>query len=173
MRAKPKTYKGKFTKRQIVNEEPKSALVLLLVFFLVIGSYLIANKSVLQSYAQNCFAKQKSKKSPKKEVVSATVREVTAYNAGDPNQCDNSPCIAYNGENICNALAKGHKRCATNAFPIGTHLHIENYGQCLVVDRMNSRYENRVDIAFPEDQKKEAINWGLKKLEVKVIEYRP
>ena len=42
-------------------------------------------------------------------VRSETIRVVTAYNAGDPRQTDDTPCIAANGENICKALAKGKK----------------------------------------------------------------
>ena len=39
-------------------------------------------------------------------VKSETVRIVTAYNAGDPRQTDDTPCISANGENICQALQK-------------------------------------------------------------------
>jgi len=100
--------------------------------------------------------------------VKAEYRSVTAYNAGDPNQCDNSPCISANGENVCTAIALGYKRCAANFVPFGTILDIEGYGECLVVDRMNKRFPNRVDIAMPADWKSQALSWGEKNLLVVV-----
>ncbi len=39
-------------------------------------------------------------------VESETVRIVTAYNARDPGQTDDTPCISANGENICNIHAR-------------------------------------------------------------------
>jgi len=106
---------------------------------------------------------------PVREQDKWVVREITAYNAGDVNQCDSTPCISANGENICEALRMGFKRCAANFVPLGTDLIIEGYGNCKVTDRMNSRYKNRVDIAFPlgDDH---AIKWGLKKLNVMVVD---
>lgn len=97
-----------------------------------------------------------------------TIREVTAYNVGDISQTDDSPCISANGENICEALEKGYKRCAANFVPIGTDLIIQNYGECKVTDRMNSRYKNRVDIAMTLEEKERAINFGLQRLLVTV-----
>ncbi len=105
----------------------------------------------------------------KKIVKSRRIRTISAYNAGDVNQCDGDPCTAANGENICNALAAGYKRCAANFVPFGTILEIEGYGECLVVDRMNSRYPNNVDIAMSYDQKKEALKFGRRNLNVKII----
>lgn len=98
-----------------------------------------------------------------------TIREISAYNAGDPAQTDSTPCISANGENICTALALNYKRCAANFVPFGTTLEIEHFGKCLVVDRMNSRYTNRVDIAMRADEKQRAISFGLQKLNVKII----
>lgn len=106
---------------------------------------------------------------PKISLSEGVIREVTAYNAGDPAQTDSSPCTSANGENICLALELGYKRCASNAFPFGTRLQIENYGECMVVDRMNSRYSSRVDIAMKKEEKQRAINFGLQKLVVAVI----
>jgi 3D (Asp-Asp-Asp) domain-containing protein len=102
------------------------------------------------------------------EAHKGVIREVTAYNVGDPSQTDGSPCISANGENICNAIAQGYKRCAANFVPLGTDLYIQNYGECKVVDRMNSRYQNRVDISFGADEKERAIKFGLQNLLVVV-----
>ncbi|MEE9496024.1 MAG: hypothetical protein V3V39_05810, partial [Desulfobacterales bacterium] len=74
------------------------------------------------------------------DTVSASIREVTAYNVGDPKQNYGNPCISANGENICAALNLGFKRCAANFVPFGTQLYIDHYGVCTVTDRMNRRY---------------------------------
>ena len=42
--------------------------------------------------------------------------------------------------------------------------------QCVVVDRMNKRYHNRVDIAMKKDEKPKALNFGVRKLKVTVLE---
>jgi len=103
------------------------------------------------------------------EVISETVRYVTAYNVNDPDQCFGNPCISANGENICNALELGYNRCAANFVPLGTILFVENYGECLVTDRMNSRYKNRVDIAMKKDEKEKALIFGIQKINVKIL----
>ena len=100
--------------------------------------------------------------------LQGVLREVTMYNAGDPAQTDSSPCISANGENVCNAIALGYKRCAANFVPLGTDLIIQNYGECKVTDRMNSRYKNRVDIAVGADEYQRAINFGLQNLLVTI-----
>ena len=98
------------------------------------------------------------------DTVSASIREVTAYNVGDPKQNHGNPCISANGENICAALNLGFKRCAANFVPFGTQLYIANYGVCTVTDRMNRRYRNRVDIAMKVTEKDKALQFGLKSL---------
>ena len=109
-------------------------------------------------------------KNPDYIVRSETIRIVTAYNAGDPGQTDDTPCISANGENICKALAKGKKRCAANFVPLGSHLHVEKIGVCRVTDRTNKRYRNRVDIAMQRDEYHEARRFGRQKLTVKIID---
>ena len=109
-------------------------------------------------------------KNPRYMVRSETIRVVTAYNAGDPRQTDDTPCISANGENICNALAKGKKRCAANFVPLGSFLYVEKIGVCLVTDRTNKRYRNRVDIAMQRDEYLKARRFGRQKLTVKIID---
>lgn len=108
-----------------------------------------------------------------KKVANATapssIREVTAYNAGDPKQNYGNPCISANGENICTALNEGLKRCAANFVPFGTQLYIAEYGVCTVTDRMNRRYKHRVDIAMKVTEKDRALQFGLKKLKVTIV----
>lgn len=102
------------------------------------------------------------------EVVSKTLRTVTAYNAGDVAQCDSTPCIGASGKDICKILASGGKVVAANFVPLGSKLRI-NGEVYTVEDRMNKRYPNRVDIAMKLDEKKRAISFGTQVLEVEII----
>ena len=104
-----------------------------------------------------------------KNVESEIIREVTSYNVGDISQTDSSPCHSANGENICRALELGYKRCAANFVPFGTILMIDKYGECMVTDRMNSRFNNRVDIAMKLSEKERAIKFGKQNLLVRVL----
>ena len=90
------------------------------------------------------------------EIKSQTIREVSAYNTGDINQGSGDACISADGENICQALDNGYSRCAANFAPFGTELLLASLDkswrfQCVVVDRMNKRYRNRVDIAMKKE----------------------
>ena len=107
------------------------------------------------------------------EVSSETIRTVTAYNVGDPNQTDDSPCIgAYSKVNLCEEVAKGKNVCAANFVPLGTELLIEaengwNF-HCIVWDRMNERFGERVDIAMNLWEKDRALRFN-QKLKVKIL----
>lgn len=103
------------------------------------------------------------------EVVKVYNITVTAYNVGIEAQTDNTPCTSANGENICEALRLGYKRCAANFVPFGTILNIEGYGQCLVTDRMNARYKYRVDIAMNADEIQAARTFGVKFAKVEIL----
>lgn len=100
------------------------------------------------------------KKTYKYQPIQTGYRDITMFNAGDPNQTDSTPCISANGENICTALALGYNRCASNEFDFGTRLEIRGLGECIVVDRMNSRYKTEVDWALTAEQKQKAIDFG-------------
>ena len=115
-------------------------------------------------HPNNSASKKESKIS-----IAEQIREVTAYNVGDPSQNYGDPCISANGENICVALEKGLRRCAANFVPFGTKLHIEEFGLCTVTDRMNKRYKSRVDIAMKLNEKDKALKFGLRKLHVQII----
>ena len=57
------------------------------------------------------------------------IREATAYNVGDPNQNDASPCIgAHANLDLCKLVAAGKLVIATNAYPFHTKLYIEGLG---------------------------------------------
>ena len=98
---------------------------------------------------------------------SGTIRQVTAYNSVEW-QADETPCIAADGTDICERHRAGERICASNAFPFGTRLALhgdEKTITCVVADRMNSRYPNRVDLFMDKDVDA-AISFGIQELYV-------
>ena len=151
-------------KGKILNlaKSTKSLFILLIIFTALDIAYADPMMSLLQ------YPKTQDYK-----VKSETIRVVTAYNVGDPRQTDNTPCISANGENICRALANGEMRCAANFVPLGSRLYVDKIGVCLVTDRMNKRYRNRVDIAMRKDEYRKALRFGRQKLHVKILDNKP
>jgi len=97
------------------------------------------------------------------------VREVTAYNVGVREQTSDDPCIGATGENLCRLVARGLKVCAANFVDPNTILHIEGFGECVVLDRMHRRFAHRVDIAMREDEVDRAVEFGVQRRQVKVV----
>lgn len=94
----------------------------------------------------------------------------TAYNVGNPNQTDDTPCIGAANVDLCELVDKGHCVLAANAYPLGTTLYVyELETECTVLDRTAQKYHNRIDLAFPKDKYNEAIEFGKQTLWVKVI----
>lgn len=108
--------------------------------------------------------KVNTKKEDKLVLSGGTIREVTAYNVGDPRQTDNSPCIGASGDDICKLLKQGQKICAANFVKLGSFLFIKGYGRCQVLDRMAKKNNGKVDIAMPKENIKEAMKFGRQKL---------
>jgi 3D (Asp-Asp-Asp) domain-containing protein len=106
-------------------------------------------------------------------LVDESIRTVTAYNAGDPLQTDDTPCTSANGEDICRALEAGQKHCAANFVPLGTELHIETYGWCRVSDRTHPRYRDRVDIAMKKEERRKATAFGKQQLRITGLRKAP
>ena len=150
--------KGKIIKFNTIS----TGILVLLIFFSVFG-----NASADPSGSKMLVHRDRLYR-----VKSETIRVVTAYNVGDPRQTDDTPCISANGENICRALANGEMRCAANFVPLGSHLYVDKIGVCLVSDRMNKRYRNRVDIAMRKDEYRKALQFGHQKLQVKILDNR-
>ena len=148
--------KGKISKSAIIVKS-------LFVSFITIGVFGIA-------YAEPTTSQSLVHHNQHFKVKSETIRVVTAYNVGDPNQTDDTPCISANGEDICQALDNGERRCAANFVPLGSHLYVDKIGVCLVTDRMNKRYRNRVDIAMRKDEYRKARRFGRQKLHVKILD---
>jgi len=96
----------------------------------------------------------------------ARTRTVTAYTSY-PEQTWGDPCIGAWGDNLCELYAE-HSICASNAYVKGTRLHVDGWGECTVLDRMNSRYPDRVDIYMGYDTPA-AMQWGIRTVNVKEI----
>ena len=96
------------------------------------------------------------------------VREVTAYNVGVKEQTNDQPCLGATGENLCRLVARGLKVCAANFVAPKSILHIEGYGECIVLDRMNRRFAHRVDVAMRGDEADKARVFGVQRRHVKV-----
>ncbi|MBP6942724.1 MAG: 3D domain-containing protein [Candidatus Buchananbacteria bacterium] len=82
---------------------------------------------------------------------------MTAYSS-TPDQTDDSPFITANGTRVKDGIV------AANFVPFGTKIKIpELYGDKVftVTDRMNSRYQSRVDIWM--NTRQEAIQFGVKR----------
>jgi 3D (Asp-Asp-Asp) domain-containing protein len=101
--------------------------------------------------------------------IAGIVREVTAYNVGVKEQTSDTPCIGASGRNLCELVERDVKVCAANFVPLGTILNIEEYGMCVVLDRMHRRFAHRVDIAMKGDEIEEARQFGLQKRAVDAV----
>lgn len=119
------------------------------------------NKSSPLSHPENGFT---SLSTLNKFSVKAINAIVYAYNA-EQNQTDNSPCITANGYNLCGDGVED--TVANNCLPFGTGVDImgKHY---IVRDRMNKRYGCATFDIFMKN-KQDALNWGKKYLEVKII----
>mgnify|MGYP001562306855 CR=1 FL=1 len=91
-------------------------------------------------------------------------RIITGYTSS-VNETDSSPCISADNTNICKV---NYNVCASNFVPFNTKLKIEGLGICVVKDRINKKYNDRVDWYFGKDKNK-AIRFGKKYLKVEVL----
>jgi 3D (Asp-Asp-Asp) domain-containing protein len=103
-----------------------------------------------------------------RSVKQGVVREVTAYNVGDPEQTDESPCIGAAGVNLCELVENGIIVFATNAYPLHSKICIDKIGCGEVLDRMAKRFTNRVDVAMSLQEADRAVHFGRQKLLVKL-----
>jgi 3D (Asp-Asp-Asp) domain-containing protein len=100
--------------------------------------------------------------------VSKTIRrfytvDVSAYNS-EVAQCDDSPFITAKGTHVRDGIV------ATNMFPFGTAIKIPAlFGDKIFVveDRMNTRYQNNVDVWM--ESKIDAVKLGRRTVQIEVI----
>ncbi len=162
-----------FTRKSYYTFTLGSIIVLLTAITLYYGSI----KPFISQFTDNKIIGPVKAQTVSKEEMFGTIREVTMYSS-TPEQTDNTPCIAANNQDVCILWKNGQNICATNAFPLGTKLKVDKLGTCLVDDRMNDRFSNRIDwyAGYDDDcldgvdqgdvcpNYDRALNFGLQKL---------
>lgn len=101
------------------------------------------------------------------ETRSLGIRTMTAYNS-DPAQTDDTPCITANGFNVCEHGVED--TVAANFLPFGTKIRIpELFGERIFIvrDRMNARYENRIDVWMLKND--DARRFGVRRAMVELV----
>lgn len=108
---------------------------------------------------------------PKKAMIDENLKvvkkqwvTVTAYSS-TVDQCDSSPFYTASGTHVHSGTI------ASNFLKFGTKVRFPSvYGDriFIVEDRMNVRFNNRVDIWFPTRQ--EAKSFGAKRLEIEIVQ---
>ena len=183
------SYKGDLTGfdwrenlKQLEKKRRKVKILLVLILIVVIFFFLIGVIAFC-GFLKNQFKKErveikveeiKARPEEKKvDYILLGIREVSAYNVGDENQCDGDPCIGASNKNLCELLEKGVQVCAANFLPFGTQIRLTGsdgwQSECVIEDRMNSRYPDRIDSALKLNEKDRAKQWGVQKLLVEII----
>ncbi len=101
--------------------------------------------------------------SAEREPMRTLTVSATAYTS-DPWETDDTPFLTASGTTV------RHGVIAANFLPMGTHLRLpELYGERVFVveDRMNRRYNTRIDIWMEEKQ--EARQFGIQEVTVEVF----
>ncbi len=91
---------------------------------------------------------------------------ITAYTS-EVGQCDNSPCITASGFNVCRHNQED--TIAANFLKFGTKIRIpELFGDRIFIvrDRMNKKYNNRIDIWMKNKQQAVKLGKKLAKIEI-------
>lgn len=92
---------------------------------------------------------------------------VTAYNS-EAGQCDSTPCITANGFNLCEYGIED--TVAANFLPFGAKIRMpELFGDKIFIvrDRMNARYDHRIDVWMKE--KNQAVQFGAKVAKIEIL----
>lgn len=97
------------------------------------------------------------------------IREVSAYNSLEA-QTDSSPCVGADGTDLCKRYQAGECIVASNAFKLGAKVDVQGFGTCTVADRMNKRFQNRVDVFMDKDHSR-AISFGVQRLMVSLVNF--
>jgi len=179
---KPKTKKKVKKKKDTLSPKLLRALKIMLIIPLTliiynIGIIYIINYDWLSNECKSCAPYPEDLEELENPTIlempeepqadAGTYRETSAYTS-EVAQTDSSPCISATGDDICKLYQEGTKIVASNAFPLGTKVYVEGYGEAVVLDRMNSRYSENVDVYFGKDTQR-ALQWGRKNVKVEVI----
>ena len=104
-----------------------------------------------------------SKKTAAKSVPKTYLVPSTAYSS-TKDQTDDTPFITAMGTHVRDGVV------AANFLPFGTVIKIPDYfgdKTFIVEDRMNKRYDFRIDLWFSTRQ--EAKEWGIRKIKIEIV----
>lgn len=96
------------------------------------------------------------------------MKVVTTAYSSDPAQTDDTPCITADGYDVC--ATNEENVVAANFLKFGTNVRIPSlYGNKIFVvhDRMNAKYNNRMD--FWKKDTQTARNYGVKFVEIEIV----
>lgn len=102
------------------------------------------------------------------DVSTGTIREASAFNS-TPEQTDGNPCQAADQSDICVRYLAGECLIAGNFAKLGSQHYVDGFGVCTLIDRMNRRYSQEVDIYFGMDVAA-AKKFGRRPILVKSLE---
>ena len=66
----------------------------------------------------------------------------------------------------CNLVEKGINVCPANFVPLRNKIYVDKFGECIVLDTMNARFGNRVDLAMESSEYGWTIRFGVQRLNV-------
>jgi 3D (Asp-Asp-Asp) domain-containing protein len=105
---------------------------------------------------------------PKIKIKQIKTVRITSYTS-ETAQCDSTPCVTASGFNLCKHSKEDS--VALNFLPFGSKIRIPQlFGKRIFIvrDRMNKRYQNRVDVWMKN--KKAALSFGIKKAKIEILE---
>ena len=127
-----------------------------------VSSAVLFNGDSLLNYSYFPVKKTAENKSIIEPLTMRTV--VTAYSSSPDETKPENPYITASGNYVSHGVA------AANFLPIGTKIRIAKLfpGRVFIVeDRMNKRYNDRIDIWMPS--KESALNFGLKVSDIEIF----
>ena len=105
----------------------------------------------------------KNKPSKKKRTRVTRVVKATAYNAV-PQQTDSTPEICAWGDRVRPGIIAISRDLEKSGLTRGKEVHIEGIGNVIVMDRMNRRKRNQIDLYM--EKYEDAVEFGVKELSI-------
>ena len=102
-------------------------------------------------------------KAPQKPATQSIIVPVTAFTS-DPRETDSTPFITANGTRVHDGTI------AANFLKLGTRVRMpDHFGEkiFIVEDRMNARYDRRIDIWM--SRKADAYKWGVRRVRIEIL----
>ncbi|MGD0976760.1 MAG: hypothetical protein ABR875_00475 [Minisyncoccia bacterium] len=127
------------------------------------GSVIVSDNFLLATNSPVKNAKPVATKKTSYSILEELTVPVTGYSS-TPDQTDASPFIAADGAHVYDGMV------AANFLPFGTKIKIPEYfGDKVftVEDRMNKRYNQKIDIWFPD--RESALEFGSHTLEIQIV----